>query len=103
MDLEVEVREVVIEVGPARSARVVPGPELPRPPVVVAAEAVDAGGVDAEARGVPAGAGSGGVAPDEEDLVDRAQRIELELVVGVAAVDEELEVVLEEQEVVALR
>ncbi len=35
-----------------------------------------------------------GLLPDEEDLVDRAQRVDLELVVGVLARDEHLDVVV---------
>ena len=35
-----------------------------------------------------------GLLPDEEDLVDRPQRVDLELVVGVLARDEQLDVVV---------
>ena len=60
-----------------------------------APEEVELGDVESATPGV-------GVLPDEEDLVDRAQGVNFELVVAVAAVDEQFDVVLGEDEGVAL-
>ena len=88
--------------NPARPPRVRAGPEVAGSAVEVPAEGKALVGEQIELSTVKAAAFTVGVSPDVEDLVDRVQRVDFELVVAVAAIDEDLDVVFAEYERVAL-
>ncbi len=92
-------REVPVHERPARPPRVL---AVPRG-VLEAAQHVDLPRQRIELRRVEPAAPLKGVLPDIKNLVDRAQGVDLELVVAVFAADEDLDVVLGPHERVALR
>ena len=93
--------EIPVEKGPAEAARMSAAPERFRLTVVIAAEGNGLTGTDVELGRAEAISLLEGVLPDEEDFVDSAQGIDFELVVAIAAVDEELDIVFIEDERVA--
>ncbi len=97
-----QAREIPVEKGPAETARMSTAPECFRLTVVIAAEGNGFTSTDVELRRAEAIGPFKGVLPDEEDFVDRAKGVDFELVVAIAAVDEELDIVFIEDERVAL-
>ncbi len=93
--------EIPIEKGPTQAARMSTAPERFWVTVVIAAEGNGLPGTNIELRLAEASGLLEGVLPDEEDFVDSAQGIDFELVVAIAAVDEELDIVFIEDERVA--
>ena len=90
-EVEVEEREPAATRVPAPSAG-----------VLEPAEHVHVARVQIEFGDVEPAAARHGVLPDEERLVDRAERVDLEFVVAVVAADEDLDVVVVPDEAVAL-
>src|ERR1017187_7882761 len=90
---------IVIEKRPPKPPRVRASPERFRPPVVVASKGQRSSPQHVPFRRVEP---SECVLPDEELLVDGPERVDLELVVAIAAVDEHLDVALLENKRVAL-
>ncbi|MCK7462036.1 MAG: 1-acyl-sn-glycerol-3-phosphate acyltransferase [Sphingobacterium sp.] len=99
LDRRPQAGDVVVHESPTRPARVLAVAQA----VLEAAEDVDLALQQVELGDVEPAALLQGVLPDVEDLVDRAQGVDLELVVAVLAADEDLDVVLGPDERVALR
>src|SRR5689334_12226732 len=101
MYVHLDTRKIVVEESPSLTTRMVARPEGLGSRYVVASKGMDARVVHVEAWHVPLAAALIGITPNVEHLVDGTERVELEFVVAVTAVDEDLQVIFEEQQIVA--
>src|SRR5262245_46090344 len=94
-----QARKIPIHERPPLAARMLPDARG----VLESTEHIDVARVEIELRAVETAAAFQRVLVDEEDLVDRAERIDLELVVAIIPAEEHLDVVVEPDERIALR
>jgi hypothetical protein len=93
--------EIPVEEGPAWAARVRTPPEMVLAAIEIPRE-WESGSVDKiKLRNIESAAAAIGIPPDEKDLIYGSQRIDLELIVAVAAIDKEFHVVFAEYDRVA--
>src|SRR5579871_1014850 len=96
-------RKVPIEEGPAGTARMRTPPEVIGGTVEVAGEGEGGSVEQVELRNIEPTAAPIGVAPDEEDLIEGTERVDLQYVVAVAAINKQFDIVLAKDDRIALR
>src|SRR6185312_7662018 len=80
--------------GPARATRMRSTPEGGAAAIIIAAECVSLGIIQIELWQIELAAFAIGIPPDEEHLVDGVGRVDFQLVIAVAAIDEDFQVIL---------